>query len=98
MRIVWAHKTLGRLRRDDTVDTAYRRMAFLVQALEDYFALRTRWFRGPKDAFAWLQIHDDAAYGAFEAALKTATDHDALAALVAVVYDRCRPGDLRHDP
>jgi len=64
-------------------------MAFLVQALEDYFALRTLWFRGAKEAFAWLQINDNLAYDAFEAALKPATDHDTLAALVAIVYDRC---------
>jgi len=89
MRIVWAHKMLGRLRRDDALDTVYRRTAFLVQALEDYFALRTRWFRGPKDAFAWLQIHDDAAHVAFDGALRSPSDPLALAALVDIVY-----GDL----
>jgi hypothetical protein len=86
MRIVWSHKMLGRLGRDDGIDIDYRRMAFIVQALEDYFALRTRWFRGPKDAFAWLQIHDDAGYGAFEAAMQPAAGPDALAALVDAVY------------
>jgi len=86
MRVVWAHKMLARLRRDDGLDTQYRRMAFLVQALEDYFALRTRWFRGSKDAFAWLRVEDGAAFGAFEAALRADAGPDALAALVAAVY------------
>ncbi|HMF42203.1 MAG TPA: nucleotidyltransferase domain-containing protein [Polyangia bacterium] len=86
MRIVWAHKTLARLRRDDEIETRYRRMSFLVQALEDYFALRTLWFLGPRDAFAWLQIHDDVACSAFEAAMHSDADPTVLAALVTVVY------------
>jgi hypothetical protein len=86
MRIVWAHKMLGRLQRDDGIETGYRRMSFLVQALEDYFALRALWFRGSKDAFAWLRTHDDTAFEAFDVALRPASGRDALVALVHAVY------------
>jgi predicted nucleotidyltransferase len=92
MRIVWAHKMLGRAQSADGVEADYRRMSLILQALEDYFALRTLWFRGAKVAFPWLQLHDDAAYAAFETAARPAADHDALAALVNVVYGELPAG------
>jgi hypothetical protein len=44
---------LQRLRRGDA-EGDYRRHWLLMMALEDYFALRTRWYPGPKKALAWL--------------------------------------------
>src|SRR4051812_10718252 len=77
-RIVWAHKMLARIPGNDGSEGRYRRMSLVVQALEDYFALRALWFRGPKVAFPWLLTHDDAAQQAFEAAMHSSADDDAL--------------------
>jgi predicted nucleotidyltransferase len=85
-RIVWAHKMLTRIQASDGVEADYRRMELAVQALEDYFLLRTLWYRGPKVAFPWLLTHDDAAHQAFEAAMRPGAGPDALAALVSAVY------------
>jgi len=85
-RIVWAHKMLARIHSSDGVEADYRRMELAVQALEDYFLLRTLWFRGPKVAFPWLLTHDDAAHHAFEAAMQPGAGQDALPALVSAVY------------
>ncbi len=85
-RIVWAHKMLGRIQSSDGVEAGYRRMELAVQALEDYFVLRTLWYRGPKVAFPWLLTHDDAAHQAFEAAMQPGAAADVLAALVSAVY------------
>jgi hypothetical protein len=52
-RRVWVAKMLQRLRRGDA-EGDYRRHWLLMMALEDYFALRTRWYPGPKKALAWL--------------------------------------------
>jgi hypothetical protein len=87
-RIVWAHKMLDRLQRRVGVDAAYRRMFLLLQALEDYFALRTRWFRGSKEAFAWLNAHDGPTHNLIEVAMRPDSTHDALVALVHAVYGR----------
>jgi hypothetical protein len=85
-RIVWAHKMLGRIGSTDGIDAEYRRMSLIVQALEDYFALRGLWYRGAKVALPWLLAHDDAAYPAFESALQPGAGPGTLAALVAAVY------------
>jgi len=85
-RIVWAHKMLTRIQSSDSVEADYSRMELAVQALEDYFLLRTLWYRGPKVAFPWLLTHDDAAHQAFEAAMQPGAGPDALAALVSAVY------------
>jgi len=85
-RIVWAHKMLARIQSSDGVEANYRRMELGVQALEDYFLLRTLWYRGPKVAFPWLLTHDDAAHQAFEAAMQPGAAADVLAALVSAVY------------
>jgi predicted nucleotidyltransferase len=85
-RIVWAHKMLDRIRANDGSEGHYRRMSLAVQALEDYFALRALWFRGPKVAFPWLLTHDDVTHQAFDATMQPTADHDALVALVDVVY------------
>lgn len=86
--LVWARKTLGRCRAHPGPEADYRRAHLLTQALEDYFSLRTLWFRGSKEAFAWLGRHDPRALAAFEAAMRRGAADDDLAALVEVVYPR----------
>lgn len=85
-RVVWARKMLDRIRSNDGVEADYRRLSLVVQALEDYFALRGLWFRGPKIAFPWLLTHDDAAHHAFEVAMGSPAGDDALVRLVDAVY------------
>jgi predicted nucleotidyltransferase len=84
MRRVWAHKMLGRIRRDD-LEARYRRHWLLYQLLEDYFALRTRWYRGPKLALAELARTAPAVSAVFERALAPEASLDALTELVEVV-------------
>lgn len=81
MRRVWARKMLARIRRDD-LEARYRRHWLLYQLLEDYFALRTRWYRGPKVALRELATIDRDAFSAFERALAPDASLDALGALV----------------
>ena len=85
-RILWGHKTLDRIRAGRGPDTDYRRMFLRVQALEDYFALRTAWFRGSREALAWLKQHDVNAYDAFAIAMRRAASDEDIAALVLSVY------------
>lgn len=81
MRRVWAYKMLARIGRDD-VEAHYRHHWLLYQLLEDYFALRGAWYRGPKEAFAALQASAPATHAAFARALAPGADAAALAALV----------------
>jgi hypothetical protein len=81
MRRVWARKMLARIRRGDA-EADYRRHWLLYQLLEDYFALRGRWYRGPKRSLADLQLNAPAAFAAFERALAPEASLDALDALV----------------
>jgi predicted nucleotidyltransferase len=85
-RIVWAHRCLDRIRGADEAEADYRRMYLLVQALDDWFTLRGRWFPGSKEGFAWLRRHDPAAYERFAAAFRPNASHEAIAALVRAVY------------
>ncbi|CAN5924264.1 hypothetical protein BH11MYX4_BH11MYX4_50470 [soil metagenome] len=83
MRRVWARKMQARIRRDD-LEARYRYHWLLFQLLEDYFALRGAWYRGPKVALAGLQRDEPAAFAAFERALTPGSGLDALDALVAL--------------
>jgi predicted nucleotidyltransferase len=85
-RIAWAYKMLDRIRSNAGIEGDYRRSELVVQALEDYFVLRARWYRGPKVAFPWLLAHDGAAHRAFEASTRPTAGQDTLAALVRAVY------------
>ncbi len=89
MRVVWAHKTLERIGRDDGPEAHYRRMHLCVQALDDWFTNRGRWFPGSKEGLAWLAQHDPAAHAAFVAAFRPTATQAELAAMVRAVY-----GDL----
>ncbi len=84
--VIWADKMLDRFRGQSDLEAQYRRMQLLMQSLEDYFALRGTWFRGPKEAFAWLLEHDAATHLRFESALRPGANDAAFAALVQTVY------------
>lgn len=81
MRRVWAHKMLARIERDD-IEARYRRHWLLYSLLEDHFALKGRWYRGPKLALAELERGDTETFAAFERALDPAASSDAVVALV----------------
>jgi predicted nucleotidyltransferase len=68
-RKTWAWKMALRLERRD-VEGNYRRVWLLTALLEDYFAIRGRWFEGPKKSIQWLTEYDSITYSAFEAALQ----------------------------
>ncbi|CAN5907697.1 hypothetical protein BH11MYX2_BH11MYX2_31950 [soil metagenome] len=84
MRIVWAKKMVERIRRGD-VEGHYRAHWVLFQLLEDYYALRGRWYRGPKAAFASMRTEDPDVFALFERALAPSVPIESLAALVSVV-------------
>jgi hypothetical protein len=83
-RRVWLGKMVERAARGD-LEGHYRRAWLLFQALEDYFALRGHWYRGPKEGFAWLAAHDPETLAAFEAALAPGAPIASLRALAARV-------------
>lgn len=85
-RIVWAHKTLGRIGGQDADEGNYRRIGLVLQALEDHFSLAGKWFRGSKEAFRWLRSNAPATHQHFAAALRPDAPADALAMLVQAVY------------
>jgi len=84
--LVWAAKMLDRFRGQSNPEAQYRRMQLLMQSIEDYFALRGTWFRGPKEGFAWLLEYDAATHHHFESALQPGAPDAAFAALVEAVY------------
>jgi hypothetical protein len=84
MRRTWARKMLARIRRGD-LEAHYRHHWLLYQLLEDYFALRGEWYRGPKRALGDLLIGAPDAFVAFERALVPGATLDTLEALVDVV-------------
>ena len=90
--VLWSQKMLDRFRGQRGLDANYRRMTLLPQALEDYFLLRNTWFRGSKQAFAWLLQHDGSTYAAFERAARADGSDDDFSELVKLVY---RPHDGR---
>lgn len=84
MRRVWVRKMLARLRRGD-VEAHYRQHWLLYQLLEDYFALRGQWYRGPKRALADLLASAPDTFVVFERALVPGAPLEALEALAEVV-------------
>ncbi len=57
----------------------------LFTALEDWFALRGRWYLGPKQALATLRSEEPAAYALAERALMPEAKLDDIAAWVDAV-------------
>ena len=84
--VLWSRKMLDRFRGQGGVDADYRRMQLLLQSLEDYFALRKAWFRGPKHALAWLREHDRRMFEQFERAVSPGASDADFAELVQTVY------------
>jgi len=84
--LLWSSKMLERFRGQRGLEADYRRMQLLLQSLEDYFAFRGAWFRGPKEAFAWLLQHDTPTYRRFERAAQPGASDAAFAELVHAVY------------
>ena len=83
---LWSRKMLDRFRGQRGIEADYRRMQLLLQSLEDYFSLRKSWFRGSKEAFAWLRQHDPRAYQQFERAAQPGASDAAFAELVQTIY------------
>jgi predicted nucleotidyltransferase len=94
--LLWSHKMLDRFRGKSDLEAQYRRMQLLMQSLEDYFALRGTWFRGPKEAFAWLLQHDSVTLQYFQRAAQPGASDAAFDELVHAVYgpftDQIREG------
>lgn len=80
----WYPKMLERIGRDD-VEARYRRAWLLFDALEAWFRLRGRFYRGPKQSFAWLKEHEPQVHVAFEKALAPGATHEDLSALADCV-------------
>jgi predicted nucleotidyltransferase len=80
----WFPKMLDRVNRGD-VEAKYRRAWLLVDSLEGWFRLRGKWYRGPKESLAWLEVHDPGAHAIFARALEPTATYEDLAALVACV-------------
>jgi len=78
---VWYAKMLVRIARGD-LESKYRRVELLFQALEEYFKLRGLWYRGPKAGLPWLARHDLETHAAFASALEPNASLEDLRALV----------------
>jgi uncharacterized protein len=78
---VWYAKMLVRIARRD-LESKYRRVELLFQALENYFKLRGLWYCGPKAGLPWLARHDPETHRAFARALEPRASLDDLRALV----------------
>lgn len=78
---VWYAKMLERIARGD-LESKYRQVELLFQALDNYFTLRRLWYRGPKAALPWLAKHDPETHAAFAHALQPYAALDDLRALV----------------
>lgn len=84
MRIVWARKTVERIRRGD-IEAHYRTHQLVFQLLEDYYALRGRWYLGPKESFAAMRTDEPAMFECFARALAPGASIDEIATLAAAV-------------
>jgi len=80
----WYPKMLDRIARGDT-EARYRRAWLLYDALEAYFRLRHKWYRGPKQSLSYLREHDVATYHAFDRALAPEATFDDLVDLTRAV-------------
>jgi hypothetical protein len=78
---VWHAKMLTRIARGD-LESKYRQVELLFQALENYFKLRGLWYRGPKVGLPWLEGHDPETHAAFVRALDPHASLEDLRALV----------------
>lgn len=77
----WIMKMFQRAKQDD-IEGHFRRHWLLHDLLECYFKLRDRWYLGPKESFKWLRENDSVTYTAFDIALKSYADFDAMEKLL----------------
>src|SRR5262249_56059238 len=87
---VWYAKMLVRIARGD-LESKYRRIELLYQALENYFKLRGLWYRGAKAALPWLARHDPETHAALARAFESHASLDDLRALVQRILPAQRP-------
>jgi hypothetical protein len=78
---VWYAKMLVRIARGD-LESKYRSVELLFQALENYFKLRGLWYPGPKAGLPWLARHDPETHTALARALEPYASLEDLRALV----------------
>ena len=78
---VWYAKMLGRIAGGD-LESKYRKVELLFQALDNYFKLRGLWYRGPKAGLPWLARHDPETHTAFARAIEPHASLEDLRALV----------------
>ena len=83
-RRVWARKMVRRAATGDTEGHS-RRHWLLFHLLEDYFALRTLRYPGPKQALAWLQAQQPQIYEMFARALAPQASLEEIASLQEAV-------------
>ncbi|QDL11055.1 nucleotidyltransferase domain-containing protein [Brasilonema octagenarum UFV-E1] len=84
LRRTWFSKMLKRISQGN-IEADYRRVWLLYALLEDYFALRQKWYLGSKESWNWLKIHDPQTYVAFEVALKSGACFSTIESLVEKV-------------
>ncbi|KAB8315899.1 nucleotidyltransferase domain-containing protein [Tolypothrix campylonemoides VB511288] len=84
LRRTWSYKMLKRISQGD-IEADYRRVWLLYTLLEDYFALRQKWYLGSKESWNWLKTYDPDTYMAFEVALKPGAPFSAIESLVKKV-------------
>lgn len=84
LRRTWCYKMLKRISQGD-IEADYRRVWLLYTLLEDYFALRQKWYLGSKQSWNWLKTYERDTYMAFEMALKPGTPFSAIESLVEKV-------------
>lgn len=82
----WIHKTLKRIKRDDT-EARYRRHWLLTQLLEDYFIFRKRWYFGSKESLRFLRANDPHTYSLFENALQANSTLEQIEELAFKIMD-----------
>jgi predicted nucleotidyltransferase len=85
-RRVWAGKMVARARLGDA-EGNYRRHWLLYALLEDYFALRTLRYRGPKGSLQWLRENQPEVFDLFAQALAPEATFEDIEALQKAVVN-----------
>jgi uncharacterized protein len=73
------------------VEGNYRLNWLLTSSLEDYFALRDRWYPGSKKAFSLLEKEEPGIFSLFSAALEEPRNLLCIKSLVTRVYEKTVP-------
>lgn len=86
IRRAWAEKMLRRAGKGDA-EGDYRRHWLLFSLLEDYFAVRGRWYLGPKQALRAMECVNGKHCEIFKSALRPDADIAAIEEAVAATFD-----------